>query len=374
MAAHLLASHGYCCLLLLPDLLALCPMDEKDGLMAGVREVLIRFLKSLGAHALANFGADEGQQSGLVVVGCVPEKGPAAAADAVTPSLHPAVRDAFALHLGLQNRNSERPSALWTDINVAGQQHARNVLVETFEWPIKRPALYRQLRVTPPVGVLLYGPAGTGKSMLVRETAQRVFGSSFLSPRSRDIIRGEIGAGEAAVRRLFAEAKRIAPALVCLDEVQSLFTSRGGSSENGASLTACLAGCFDDLATWNSAAAGKLVFVVAITNEPWALDVGLFRGGRLEKLVFMGPLDAAGRAAMLGEACEAVGLTEGFTGADMKLLLRKAKLRAAVAGRSAVSGADAASVLRTGEVRASVTSLELKEYREWARRMQVASL
>ena len=169
--------------------------------------------------------------------------------------------------------------------------------------------------------------------------------------RISDVVRGEIGTSEKRVVQLFQEAKRCAPSVLFIDEFQALFTSRAaageGDSGGGGSLTATLASCFDDLNVWNrNAGAESLVTVLASTNEPWAVDPGFLRPGRLDKCVFVGPLNCQGRVEFLSkrvlsqternektERCESqlqmlqavAAATEGFTGADLTLLLSRAQ-------------------------------------------------
>lgn len=194
---------------------------------------------------------------------------------------------------------------------------------------------------------------GTGKTLLPRALSEEL-GCSLVNLRISDVVRGEIGTSEKRVVQLFQEAKRCAPSVLFIDEFQALFTSRAaageGDSGGGGSLTATLAGCFDDLNVWNrNAGAESLVTVLASTNEPWAVDPGFLRPGRLDKCVFVGPLNCQGRVEFLskrvqsqterGEKSEnsenseaqlqilqaVAAATEGFTGADLTLLLSRAQ-------------------------------------------------
>lgn len=174
------------------------------------------------------------------------------------------------------------------------------------------------------------------------------------------MVRGEIGTSEKRVVQLFQEAKRCAPSVLFIDEFQALFTSRAvgeGDNAGGSSLTATLAGCFDDLNVWNrNVGAESLVTVLASTNEPWAVDPGFLRPGRLDKCVFVGPLNCQGRLEFLSKRVlsqaerneksekvesqmrmlQAVATaTEGFTGADLTLLLSRAQDICAVRESSA---------------------------------------
>ncbi len=212
-------------------------------------------------------------------------------------------------------------------------------------------------------GILLYGPPGTGKTMLVRHL-HSLLRCRLLTMHISDLIRGEIGTGERALRKLFQDAKQLAPCIIFFDEFQSVFTNRTDSdgqtsADIGHTLSSTLAGCFDDIALWNSfAGLDSLVTVVGATNEPWAVDRGFLRAGRFEKCVFVGPLDRDARRTILMQKLSlpveisanasavldidaVVNATEGFTGADMMLLLQRAfRLH-----RRGGGGAENASVL-----------------------------
>lgn len=184
---------------------------------------------------------------------------------------------------------------------------------------------------------------GTGKTLLPRALSEEL-GCALVVMRLSEVVRGEVGTSERRVRGLFQEAKQAAPSIVFIDEFQALFTSRGrsdgaegGGGEAGSTLSAALAGCFDDLASWNrNAGPESMVTVVAATNEPWAVDGSFLRPGRLGKCLLVGPLDRSGRAAYVrhylgagfavGDGiAECVALrTDGFSGADLSLLCARA--------------------------------------------------
>jgi SpoVK/Ycf46/Vps4 family AAA+-type ATPase len=147
-------------------------------------------------------------------------------------------------------------------------------------------------------------------------------------------VRGEIGSGERRVRELFAEAKRSSLSIIFIDEFHAVFTSREEgvviASDVGATLTATLSGCFDDLSIWNRySGLESLVTVIASTNEPWTLDRSFLRSQRLERCLFVEPLSAEGRVEFFTahaaghdelsgrQISSLVSRTEMFTGADL---------------------------------------------------------
>jgi SpoVK/Ycf46/Vps4 family AAA+-type ATPase len=164
----------------------------------------------------------------------------------------------------------------WDD--VAGLDAAKSALKETVVYPFLRPDLFMGLR-EPARGMLLFGPPGTGKTMLARAVATESK-STFFAISASSLTSKFMGDSEKLVRALFALAKRLAPAIIFVDEIDSLLSSRGGSSEHEASRRIKT----EFLIQWSDlqrAAAGRdvagegdatRVLVLAATNLPWAID------------------------------------------------------------------------------------------------------
>ena len=141
------------------------------------------------------------------------------------------------------------------------------------------------------------------------------------------------------LRQLFADARRLAPCLVFVDEFQAVFADE---SSQGSGLSSALVSCLDDVSEWNANSGPQaIVTVIAATNEPWAISKSFLRAQRLERLIYVGPLDDEGKAAMLEQFTrnfdvpltnhdqrlkDVVTMTANFTGADMNLLFRRAFL------------------------------------------------
>ena len=254
-------------------------------------------------------------------------------------------------------RNLDRNFFVNTEI--CGHEKEKQVIHELIAWPRVHTELYKLFNVKPIIGILLYGPPGTGKTLLAKVCAQELE-CSFVNIRIPDIVRGHIGTGEQKLRDLFIEAKLSAPCIVFIDEFQSIFTSRRddgnieSSNTTSSSLSSTLAGCFDDLSTWNEhAGIESMVTVIAATNEPWSIDRSFIRPGRLEKSLYIGTLDEVGRKQIIKEqirmmktGCVDVDVSDNddddddddndvvaltahtinFTGADMKYMCRKASM------------------------------------------------
>jgi transitional endoplasmic reticulum ATPase len=183
--------------------------------------------------------------------------------------------------------------------------------------------------------VLLYGPPGCGKTYLVKAVAG-TGKANVLSVKGAELLSKWVGESERAVRELFRRARQAAPTLVFLDEVDALAPVRGQASDGGTTdrVVASLLTELDGVEPLRN------VVVVGATNRPDLVDPALLRPGRLERLVFVPPPDAAARAEILRAAARGVPLAsdvdldglagelDGFSAADCAALIREAALAA----------------------------------------------
>ncbi|MDQ6650408.1 MAG: AAA family ATPase [Actinomycetota bacterium] len=217
--------------------------------------------------------------------------------------------------------------------DVGGLATVKQVLTETVLWPLAYPDTFTRLGVSPPRGVLLYGPPGCGKTYLVRAVA----GSgqaNVLSVKGAELLTKWVGESERAVRELFRRARDAAPAIVFLDEIDALAPVRGQSTDGGATdrVVASLLTELDGVEELRN------VVVIGATNRPDLVDPALLRPGRLGRLVFVPPPDTAARAEILRAAAKGVPLApdvdldalaagaEGFSAADCAALVRESAL------------------------------------------------
>ncbi|OBG28888.1 ATPase [Mycobacterium sp. 852002-51057_SCH5723018] len=219
--------------------------------------------------------------------------------------------------------------------DVGDMAEARQALTEAVLWPLQHPDTFARLGVDPPRGVLLYGPPGCGKTFVVRALAS-TGQLSVHAVKGSELMDKWVGASEKAVRELFRRARDSAPSLVFLDEVDALAPRRGQSFDSGVTdrVVAALLTELDGIDPLRD------VVVLGATNRPDLIDPALLRPGRLERLVFIEPPDAAARREILGTAGKSMPLSpdvdldevaaglDGYSAADCVALLREAALTA----------------------------------------------
>lgn len=216
----------------------------------------------------------------------------------------------------------ETPDVKWSD--VGGLESVKKELQEAVEWPLRYPGVYTKLGYTMPKGVLLYGPTGTGKTMLAKAVATESE-ANFISVRGPELLSKWVGESERGVREVFRRARQAAPCVVFFDEIDSLAPVRGlgGDSMVTERVVSQLLTELDGIQQLSG------VIVLAATNRIDMVDTALLRAGRFDKLVFTPLPDKAARLLILriharGKPLHTdVGLekvadtTDGFSGADL---------------------------------------------------------
>ncbi len=242
-----------------------------------------------------------------------------------------------------------------TFADVAGVEEAKTELVEIVDF-LKTPERFTSIGARIPKGVLLIGPPGTGKTLLAKAVAGEA-NVPFFSISGSEFVELFVGAGAARVRDLFEEAKKKAPCIVFIDELDAIGKSRagngiyGGNDEREQTLNQLLTEMDGFAAT------STTVIVLAATNRPETLDPALLRPGRFDRQVLVDRPDLSGREAILNIYAGKVKLgndidlhtlaarTPGFAGADLSNLVNEAALLAARARRETVSQADFAEAI-----------------------------
>ena len=235
-----------------------------------------------------------------------------------------------------------------TFADVAGAEEEKEELSEIVDF-LKRPQNYTAMGARIPKGVLLVGPPGTGKTLMARAVAGEA-GVQFLSISGSDFVELYVGVGASRVRDLFDQAKKVAPAIVFIDEIDAVGRQRGsglggGHDEREQTLNQLLAEMdgFDP---------SKGVIVLAATNRPEVLDKALLRPGRFDRRITVDRPNLAGRLATLQVHTRGIKLAEdvdlkkvalataGCVGADLANLANEAALRAVRKGRKLVTQED----------------------------------
>ncbi len=229
--------------------------------------------------------------------------------------------------------------------DVAGADEEKAELQEIVEF-LKNPQKFVQIGARIPKGVLLVGPPGTGKTLIAKAVAGEA-GVPFLSISGSDFVELYVGVGASRVRDLFEQAKKNAPAIVFIDEIDAVGRQRGaglggGHDEREQTLNQLLV-------EMDGFGANEGVIVIAATNRKDILDNALLRPGRFDRQVYVGAPDVKGREAILKvharnkqfdpdvKFSDIAKTTAGFTGADLENLLNEAALLAARRNKKLIS-------------------------------------
>ncbi|AWP14360.1 putative fidgetin-like protein 1 [Scophthalmus maximus] len=271
------------------------------------------------------------------------------------------------------------PPVAWDDI--AGLEFAKTTIKEIVVWPMLRPDIFTGLR-GPPKGILLFGPPGTGKTLIGKCIACQS-GATFFSISASSLTSKWVGEGEKMVRALFAIARCHQPAVIFIDEIDSLLSQRtDGEHESSRRIKTEFLVQLDGAAT----AAEDRILVVGATNRPQEIDEAARR--RLAKRLYIPLPEAAARRQIITnlmaqernqlreqELGSVVTATEGFSGADMTQLCREAALgpiRSIQLSDIATITADQVRPILSGDfqealktVRPSVSSKDLELYEDW---------
>lgn len=229
-------------------------------------------------------------------------------------------------------KGKETTGVHYEDIGGLGRE--LELVREMIELPLRHPELFERLGIEPPKGVLLYGPPGTGKTLIAKAVANEV-DAHFVTLSGPEIMSKYYGESEERLREVFEEAQENAPAIIFIDEIDSIAPKREETKgEVERRVVAQLLSLMDGLK-----ARGQVV-VIAATNIPDVLDPALRRGGRFDREIEVGIPDTKGRLEIfhvhtrgmpLGEDVnieEYARSTHGFVGADISLLAKEAAMHA----------------------------------------------
>ncbi len=306
-------------------------------------------LRSLAHKAIGLTGAD---------LANVLNEAALSAAKAGLPAVTQGELDAALSHIlrapGEQRRLSMRSASVArrhysedrvTFADVAGVDDAIEELSEVKDY-LADPSRYAAMGARVPRGVLLSGPPGCGKTLLARAVAGEA-NAAFFSVSGTDFVEVWVGGGSSRVRDAFAEARSMAPAIVFIDEIDSIGTHRSAfTTDGGREYERTLNQLLVELDGFEPNSA---VVVMAATNRPELLDGALVRPGRFDRMVTIAPPDRAGRLAILrlhaahkqlGDDVDldaVAGVTRGLSGADLENILNEAALLATRRGLDRIS-------------------------------------
>jgi transitional endoplasmic reticulum ATPase len=222
----------------------------------------------------------------------------------------------------------------WDD--AGGLDDVKQHLIEAVEWPIKTPEIFTRLGIRPPKGILLYGPPGCGKTLLARAVATESE-ANFISIKGPEVFSKWVGESEKAIREVFRKARMAAPAVVFLDEIDSLTPRRGmGMSDSGVSerVISQLLTEMDGITTLQD------IVVIAATNRPDMVDSAVLRPGRFDRLIYVPEPDEKSRLQILKIYTKGMPIakdvdlnqitiaTKYYSGADIESLCREAAMHA----------------------------------------------
>jgi transitional endoplasmic reticulum ATPase len=227
----------------------------------------------------------------------------------------------------------EVPEVRWSDIG--GLEDVKQQLREAVEWPLKYQDIFERMSIRPPKGILLYGPPGVGKTLLAKAAATES-GANFIAVNGPEILSKWVGESERAIREIFRRARMVAPAIIFLDEIDSIAPARGSRVDSGV-----MDRIVNQLLTeMDGIKPLRGVVVIAATNRPDLLDPALLRPGRFDRIIKVPPPDRKARLEILKIHTRRVPLasdvdlekladmTNGFTGADLEALVREAVMLA----------------------------------------------
>ena len=223
----------------------------------------------------------------------------------------------------------ETPDVQWADIG--GLEGVKKELQEAVEWPLKYPDIYDKIGYSMPKGIMLYGPSGTGKTLLAKAVATESE-ANFISVRGPELLSKWVGESERGIREVFRRARQASPCVIFFDEVDALAPTRGmgGDSMVTERVVSQLLTELDGVQSLNG------VVVLAATNRIDIVDSALLRAGRFDKLIQIPLPDKPARREILKIRTKGVPIakdvdldrvtemTEGFSGADMASLTNTA--------------------------------------------------
>jgi transitional endoplasmic reticulum ATPase len=272
----------------------------------------------------------------------------------------------------------EVSSVKWEDIG--GLEEVKQKLIEAIEWPLKYPEKFSRMGISPPKGVLLYGPPGCGKTLLAKAVANES-DANFILVNGPEIFSKWVGESEKAIREIFRKARMAAPSIVFFDEIEAIAMRKellGDDSGVSYRVISQLVTEIDGVKKLSD------VIVIGATNRPDLIDPAMLRPGRLDWLVYVPPPDEKARLQILRIYTKKMPLspdvsleylakiTEGYSGADLENLCREAALQAMRRDINSeiVTFNDFENALKT--IKPSISPSMIKEYERIKEKIRIS--
>ncbi|KAF7798284.1 hypothetical protein EIP86_009503 [Pleurotus ostreatoroseus] len=278
---------------------------------------------------------------------------------------------------------SVRPSALRSIFldtvpvryaDIGGQAATIQKLRECVDWPLLHPDAFERLGVKAPKGVLLYGPPGCSKTLLVRACATES-GVNFVAVKGAELLNKYVGESERAVREIFRKARSAAPSIIFFDEIDAIATSRSSGDFGGGAHEGVLTSLLNEMDGVQELVG---VTVVAATNRPDVIDSALMRPGRLDRILYVGPPDFEGRKEILRiitakmsvqsglDIEELAQITDGCSGAEIAALCQEAALLTMKENIQSREVSYQAFYAAAKGTKKQITSEVVEHYRKWS--------
>ncbi len=271
------------------------------------------------------------------------------------------------------------PDIRWKD--VGGLEEVKQELKESVEWPIKNPKSFQKLGIIPPKGLLLYGPPGSGKTLLAKAVAHETE-MNFINVKGPELLSKWVGESEKAVRETFKKARQVSPCIIFFDEIDSLAPRRGRSM--GSHVTEQVVNQI--LTELDGLEELHNVVVIAATNRPDIVDSALLRPGRIDRLIMVPPPGKKAREEIfkvhtrnmpLNENIDLKKLaekTEDYSGADIEAVCREAGMLALREDMNAKIVKKNHFEKALKKIKPSINEKELNLYKTFSERYQTKDL
>lgn len=250
---------------------------------------------------------------------------------------------------------------------IAGMHELKETLYQDIIRPLAEPEVYKEYGVTPPNGMLIYGPPGCGKTYIAQKLAEEI-GYHYIEVSPSDLASTYIHGTQKKIGEMFKEAEEKAPTLIFIDEVDAVLPDRNGKIDQHISSEV------NEFLAQMTNCAEKGIFIVVATNRPSNIDPAIMRTGRIDKVVYLAPPDVFAREEMLRlylkgrptdvgiDFTDLAGRMDGYVSSDIKFLVNEAS-RLALKNREKISSSHFDSVLK--EHHPSISKDQIRSYEKF---------